>query len=184
MKFNWPNAVSGFTHDTYESLLGLNPGTIRLSPADVSGGVSTATQVKGTSYLMPPMAQLGGLGMDRPALFVWRTGRLGGGTEFNHQSLVDDRHGLAGQRLSNSWPAAVQLGKRSPFSSYLCWVRYRHLAHRVVYLFKTDLPAYGLACARALTKCLPLGSDSQIHYLLNDQTDRQRRCNDRRSSSL
>ena len=61
------NGVSGFTHDTYESLKGLNPGTIRMAPTDVSGGVPTAAQLDGTSYLMPPMGQLESLGIDGTA---------------------------------------------------------------------------------------------------------------------
>ena len=93
------NAVSGFTHDTYESLLGLNPGTIRMAPTDVSGGVPTATQLDGTSYVMPPMGQLGGIGID--------------GTAFSYGEMV----GLAAA-LSSTTSPWLTVGMAWPDTDY------------------------------------------------------------------
>jgi hypothetical protein len=166
-------AVSGFTHDTYESLLDLNPGTIRMAPTDVSGGVPTATQLDGTSYLMPPMGQLGGLGIDS--------------TAFSYGEMV----GLAAA-LSPTTSPWLTVGMAWPDADYqtfgkqLCsWESSHHFP--AIYVecdnevwntgsgtyFKTDnseLPAYGLACARAFNEMSSECSDSHIHYLLNNQT--------------
>lgn len=167
------NAVSGFTHDTYDSLLGLNPGTIRMAPSDVSGGVPTAAQLDGTSYIMPPMGQLGCLGID--------------GTVFSYGEMV----GLAAA-LSPTTSPWLTVGMAWPdndyqtFGTQLCaWESTYHFP--AIYVecnnedwnggegtyFKTDssqFPAYGLACARAFDEISSKCSDSQIHYLYNNQT--------------
>lgn len=167
------NAVSGFTHDTYESLLGLNPGTIRMAPTDVSGGVPTAAQVGGTSYLMPPMGQLEIVGID--------------GTAFSYGEMV----GLAAA-LSPTTSPWLTVGMAWPDSDYqtfgkqLCtWEStYKFPAIYVEcnneewntgqgHYFKTgnsQVPAYGLACARAFNEVSSSCSDSRIHYLFNNQT--------------
>ena len=152
------NGVSGFTHDTYESLLGLNPGTIRMAPTDVSGGVPTAAQLDGTSYVMPPMGQLESLGID--------------GTAFSYGEMV----GLAAA-LSSTTSPWLTVGMAWPdsdyqtFGSQLCkWEgTYNFPAIYVECnnenwnggegtLFQnTQLasPAYGLACARAFNQIPP-----------------------------
>ncbi len=165
------NGVSGFTHDTYESLKSLNPGTIRMAPTDVSGGVPTATQLDGTSYVMPPMGQLESLGID--------------GTAFSYGEMV----GLAAA-LSSTTSPWLTVGMAWPdndyqtFGSQLCkWEgTYNFPAIYVECnnenwnlgqgtLFKTAMtPAYGLACARAFNQTSSKCSDSRIHYLFNNQT--------------
>jgi hypothetical protein len=167
------NAVSGFTRDTYDSLRGLDPGTIRMAPTDVSGGVPTATQVAGTSYVMPPMGQLGGMGVE--------------GTTFSYGEMV----GLAAA-LSSTTSPWLTVGMAWPDSDYqtfgtqLCkWESTYHFP--AIYVecnnedwnggagsyFKapsSEFPAYGLACARAFNQIVSKCSASQIHYLYNNQT--------------
>jgi hypothetical protein len=165
------NGVSGFTHDTYVSLQGLNPGTIRMAPTDVSGGVPTAAQLDGTSYIMPPMGQLGGLGID--------------GTAFSYGEMV----GLAAA-LSSTTSPWLTVGMAWPDSDYQTFGRqlcswesaYNFPAIYVEcnnenwnggsggYFKTTNSPAYGLACARAFDEISSECSNSQIHYLLNNQT--------------
>jgi hypothetical protein len=167
------NAVSGFTHDTYESLLGLNPGSIRMAPTDVSGGVPTAAQLDGTSYLMPPMGQLGSSGVD--------------GTTFSYGEMV----GLAAA-LSSTTSPWLTVGMAWPDSDYqtfgkqLCSWQHSY-NFPAIYVecnnedwnggngtyFKTgksEFSAYGLACARAFHEISAECGDSKIHYLLNNQT--------------
>ena len=165
------NGVSGFTHDTYESLKSLNPGTIRMAPTDVSGGVPTAAQLDGTSYVMPPMGQLESLGID--------------GTAFSYGEMV----GLAAALGSTTSPW-LTVGMAWPdndyqtFGSQLCkWEGTYNFP--AIYVecnnenwnggegtyFKTPMsPAYGLACARAFNQTSSKCSDSRIHYLFNNQT--------------
>lgn len=165
------NAISGFTHDTYESLLGLNPGTIRMAPTDVSGGVPTAAQLDGTSYVMPPMGQLESLGID--------------GTAFSYGEMI----GLAAA-LSSTTSPWLTVGMAWPdndyhtFGSQLCkWEGTYNFP--AIYVecnnenwnggeglyFKTPMsPAYGLACARAFDQTSSKCNDSRIHYLFNNQT--------------
>ncbi|HMD53668.1 MAG TPA: hypothetical protein VKJ65_03855, partial [Phycisphaerae bacterium] len=167
------NGVSGFTHDTYESLKSLNPGTIRMAPTDVSGGVPTAAQLCGTSYVMPPMGQLESLGID--------------GTAFSYGEMV----GLAAALGSTTSPW-LTVGMAWPdndyrtFGSQLCkWEgTYKFPAIYVECnnenwngaegtFFKTpgsQSPAYGLACARAFNQISSKCSTSRIHYLFNNQT--------------
>jgi hypothetical protein len=168
-----PNAVSGFTHDTFESLLALNPGTIRMAPTDVSGGVPSAAQLDGTSYLMPPMGQLGGSGVD--------------GTAFSYGEMV----GLAAALGSTTSPW-LTVGMAWPDSDYqtfgkqLCsWQSSYKFPSIYVECnnedwnagsgtyFKTgssEFSAYGLSCARAFHEISSACGDSNIHYLLNNQT--------------
>jgi hypothetical protein len=167
------NAVSGFTHDTYESLKGLNPGTIRMAPTDVSGGAPTAEQLDGTSYVMPPMGQLESLGID--------------GNAFSYGEMV----GLAAALSSTTSPwltvgMALSDSDYQTFGKQLCgWESTYNFP--AIYVecnnenwngasgpyFKTPIsqtPAYGLACARAFNQISSICSDSQIHYLFNNQT--------------
>ena len=165
------NGVSGFTRDTYESLKSLNPGTIRMAPTDVSGGVPTAVQLDGTSYVMPPMGQLESLGIDS--------------TAYSYGEMV----GLAAA-LSSTTSPWLTVGMAWPdndyqtFGSQLCkWEGIYNFP--AIYVecnnenwngsaspyFKTPMfPAYGLACARAFNQTSSKCSDSRIRYFLNGQT--------------
>jgi hypothetical protein len=165
------NGVSGFTHDTYESLKSLNPGTIRMAPTDVSGGVPTSAQLEGTSYVMPPMGQLESLGID--------------GIAFSYGEMI----GLAAA-LSSTTSPWLTVGMAWPdndyqtFGSQLCkWEGTYNFP--AIYVecnnenwngsespyFKTPMsPSYGLACARAFNEISSKCRNSRIHYLINNQT--------------
>ena len=70
-----------------------------MAPTDVSGGVPTAAQLDGTSYVMPPMGQLESLGID--------------GTAFSYGEMV----GLAAA-LSSTTSPWLTVGMAWPDNDY------------------------------------------------------------------